>query len=110
MALLHFATTARGFHDGGQAYAEERFCSAPALLRLAHTGIVCQLQRLLQGWHKVAGIVSQSRCRGIGKSRGRDKIAASDLGGIKREFAGQKVDSTLHEESALGSSGTPVGP
>src|SRR5215813_7087373 len=110
MALLHLATPARRFHDGGQAYAEERFCITPALLSLADTGIVCHLQRLLQGWHKITGIVGQSCGRGIGKSLGRDKITAPNLDWIEPEFAGQEVDGALHEKSALGASGAPVGP
>src|SRR5215475_13086688 len=110
MALLHLATAARRFHDGSQAYAEERICNTPALLSLADPGIVCHLQRPLQGWHKITGIVGQSCGRGIGKSLGRDKIAAPHLDGIEPEFTSQEVDGALHEKSAFGASSTPVGP
>src|SRR5262245_28035464 len=110
MALLHLATATRGFHDGGQAHTEERFCNTPAFLSLTNTGIVCHLQRLLQGWHKIAGVVGQSCCRGIGEGLGRDKIAAPDLDWIEPEFTGQEVDGALHEKSAFGAASTPVGP
>ena len=110
MALLHLATAARRFHDGGQTHAEEWFLNTPALLGLAHAGIVGQLQRLLQSWHKIAGIVGQSCRCGIGKGIGWDKIAAPDLGRIEPQFASQKVNGALHEKGALGASGAPVRP
>src|SRR5712691_6182869 len=109
MALLHLATAARRLHHRGQADAEQRLRSTPALLGLADAGIVCQRQGLLQSREKVAGIVRQARRCGIRKGCGWDKIAAPDLGWIERQFAGQEVEGTLHEKSALGATSPPVG-